>query len=177
MKVLSYINNIHPKAHPELYTIIPKIIAKAIPLWNRTLSFVAFEQIPERVIDWSNSDGYGFPKGLEEPAAENDEDEDDYWDRIQDWREDRDVIQPEPPAYRTPYERLKEGKRLAPWRKKVERQGEVPQPPDVSPSVDLRKDYGRLQIIVKLANIHLTPEKPDYPGGSWHVEGQANEAM
>lgn len=27
-----------------------------------------------------------------------------------------------------------------------------------------------MQVIVKLANIHLTPEKPTYNGGSWHVE-------
>jgi hypothetical protein len=27
-----------------------------------------------------------------------------------------------------------------------------------------------MQVIVKLANIHLTPEKPTYDGGSWHVE-------
>ena len=43
--------------------------------------------------------------------------------------------------------------------------------------LDLRKEYGKLQIIVKLANIHLTPEKPRYEGGSWHVEGQMNENM
>ncbi|KAL4800838.1 hypothetical protein BDV19DRAFT_396310 [Aspergillus venezuelensis] len=29
-----------------------------------------------------------------------------------------------------------------------------------------------LQVIVKLANIELTPEKPRYEGGSWHIEGQ-----
>lgn len=29
-----------------------------------------------------------------------------------------------------------------------------------------------LQLIVKLANIVLTPEKPEYPGGKWHVEGE-----
>jgi len=28
-----------------------------------------------------------------------------------------------------------------------------------------------LQAIVKLANVELTPKKPGYPGGSWHVEG------
>jgi hypothetical protein len=28
-----------------------------------------------------------------------------------------------------------------------------------------------LQIIVKLANIILTPERPQYPGGKWHIEG------
>jgi hypothetical protein len=41
-------------------------------------------------------------------------------------------------------------------------------------NVDIRRDYGTrgLQIIVKLANIHLTPESPSYEGGAWHVEGQ-----
>ncbi|KAJ7119673.1 hypothetical protein C8R44DRAFT_878079 [Mycena epipterygia] len=32
-----------------------------------------------------------------------------------------------------------------------------------------------IQCIIKLANIHLTPENPNYEGGSWHVEGMANE--
>ncbi|KAG8904243.1 hypothetical protein FRC01_008816, partial [Tulasnella sp. 417] len=35
----------------------------------------------------------------------------------------------------------------------------------------------KVQVIVKLANIHLTPEKPEYPGGNWHVEGMANERI
>ena len=41
-------------------------------------------------------------------------------------------------------------------------------------SVDLKRDYGHrgLQVIVKLANIELTPEMPEYEGGTWHVEGQ-----
>jgi Protein of unknown function (DUF4246) len=30
---------------------------------------------------------------------------------------------------------------------------------------------------VKLAEIVLTPEKPHYPGGSWHVEGTVNEQI
>ncbi|KAM4054626.1 hypothetical protein HRG_005454 [Hirsutella rhossiliensis] len=33
----------------------------------------------------------------------------------------------------------------------------------------------RIQIIVKLANIELTPEHPVYTGGSWHIEGLLNE--
>ncbi|KAM3556275.1 hypothetical protein MY1884_005142 [Beauveria asiatica] len=35
----------------------------------------------------------------------------------------------------------------------------------------------RLQVIAKLASIHLTPSKPQYDGGSWHVEGQLNERI
>ncbi|KAF8202926.1 hypothetical protein BJ912DRAFT_1018769 [Pholiota molesta] len=49
----------------------------------------------------------------------------------------------------------------------------LPSPPQFS----LREEYGKrgLQVIVKLANIELTPEKPQYDGGSWHIEGQLNE--
>ncbi|KAK7061191.1 hypothetical protein R3P38DRAFT_2828031 [Favolaschia claudopus] len=34
-----------------------------------------------------------------------------------------------------------------------------------------------IQCIIKLANIHLTVEKPEYKGGSWHVEGMLNESI
>jgi hypothetical protein len=39
---------------------------------------------------------------------------------------------------------------------------------------DLKTQFGKsgLQVIVKLANIHLSPDKPEYGGGTWHVEGQ-----
>ena len=46
-------------------------------------------------------------------------------------------------------------------------------PSSTTSSIDLR---GRkLQVIVKLANIILTPNNPTYPGGVWHVEGMENE--
>lgn len=32
-----------------------------------------------------------------------------------------------------------------------------------------------IQVIVKIANIHLTPEHPEYSGGSWHIEDKLNE--
>jgi hypothetical protein len=40
--------------------------------------------------------------------------------------------------------------------------------------IDRFKDSG-LQIIVKMASIELTPEKPNFPQGGWHIEGQMNE--
>ena len=36
----------------------------------------------------------------------------------------------------------------------------------------IQRSFKSLQVIVKLANIHLTPEKPTYDGGAWHIEGQ-----
>uniref|UniRef100_A0A914DFU3 Uncharacterized protein n=1 Tax=Acrobeloides nanus TaxID=290746 RepID=A0A914DFU3_9BILA len=50
------------------------------------------------------------------------------------------------------------------------------QPPNLPENVISLKGK-RLQVIVKLANIHLTPEKPSYPGGVWHVEGMLNERI
>ncbi|KDQ18862.1 hypothetical protein BOTBODRAFT_477667 [Botryobasidium botryosum FD-172 SS1] len=35
----------------------------------------------------------------------------------------------------------------------------------------------RIQVIVKLANILLTADKPSYPGVSWRVEGMKNESI
>ncbi|CAF1078068.1 unnamed protein product [Didymodactylos carnosus] len=47
--------------------------------------------------------------------------------------------------------------------------------PPVTEVIDL---CGRkLQVIVKLANIELTPENPKYSGGVWHVEGMKNEQI
>lgn len=53
----------------------------------------------------------------------------------------------------------------------------LPEPGEFSPppklrAMDLQKQFKSLQVIVKLANIELTPDKPEYVGGSWHVEGQ-----
>jgi hypothetical protein len=42
--------------------------------------------------------------------------------------------------------------------------------------IDRYRESG-LQIIVKLASIELTPEKPHFPVGGWHVEGQMNEKI
>ncbi|KAI0708762.1 hypothetical protein C8T65DRAFT_740144 [Cerioporus squamosus] len=48
-------------------------------------------------------------------------------------------------------------------------------PPDTSKRVQYPLKGRKVQVIVKLANIVLTPENPRYPGGAWHAEGMANE--
>lgn len=148
---MSYINNLHPKTHRELYLVIEQIIAKAIPLWNQTLTQVTNEgKIPSRLAVPDD----GYREHYQSPVLREDE-TDEAFDRMMDEYnkklETRTVLQPEPDEFepaRTPIEK-----------------------------VDLGKNFGKIQVIVKLANIHLTPEKPSYGGGSWHVEGQLNENM
>lgn len=85
----------------------------------------------------------------EKPQQEDDEDEDDYNERLEQWEDSiRELVLPEPDEFKP---------RFAP-----------------ESALDMRKEFGQrgLQVIVKLANIYLTREKPIYNGGTWHVEGQ-----
>jgi len=151
-RITSYINNLHPHQHKDLYDVIEKIIAEVIPLWNMTLTPLQKDMtIPPRIVYTScdyDPDPYDMPEE-ERPQQEEDEDEDDYNERLGEWEEEiRELILPEPEEF-TP--------RFAP-----------------ESALDLKNEFGQrgLQVIVKLANIHLTPEKPQYDGGTWHVEGQ-----
>jgi hypothetical protein len=109
------------------------------------------------------------PDNLDEadkPQQNQDEDEDDYYDRLQEWEDDiRTAVQPEPGNFEPP---KGSGISMSP----VDHEASGPKNPDFK--VDLVRDYADrgLQVIVKLANIELTPEKPEYGGGTWHVEGQ-----
>jgi hypothetical protein len=55
-----------------------------------------------------------------------------------------------------------------------------PEVPIFRPPAIARRVYlsgRRLQAIVKIGAIVLTPERPRYPGGVWHVEGMLNERI
>lgn len=84
----------------------------------------------------------------DKPPQNEGESEDDYWERIEEWETQiRRAVQPEPNDFSEPLE-------------------------DLSTGDEFTRGKNGLQIIVKLANIELTPEKPEYAGGTWHVEGQ-----
>ncbi|KAJ5219980.1 hypothetical protein N7468_009184 [Penicillium chermesinum] len=47
------------------------------------------------------------------------------------------------------------------------------------PTVNLRKKFTDrpLQVVLKLTNIELTPDKPNYQAESWHLDGQLNKRV
>jgi hypothetical protein len=146
VKITSYINNLQPKKHKELYEVLERVIAKTIPMWNAALESTQAMNKEPRIdlgdMPWIDPEG--------EPPRGEDFDE---------WREaNRTLVPPNPDSHSTPGNRFGKSHNMP-----------IP--------VDLRKtftDHG-LQVIVKLANIHLTPEKSSYDGGTWHIEGQLNE--
>ncbi len=157
-RITSYINNLHPQKHKELYNVVEDVITRTIPLWNTTLTPLRADRWGSTRIPFDGPSFYPIPS-QKLPRQKNDEDALDFEFRKEDWiRANRKVIQPEPGTFTPP---------IVP----AEQPSEEFQP---DKTVDLKRDYGHrgLQVIVKLANIHLTPEKSSYPGGSWHVEGQ-----
>ena len=147
VKITSYINNLHPTLHPGLYSVIEKLIAKSIPLWNLTLSSTYAERKARILHEFTD---YDHPRGIHPPKELGDD-----WAVQENWEKTYRILQrPEPrdfESYQMPLDK----------------------------QVNLREVFGKqgLQVIVKLANIELTPEKPTYDGGSWHVEGQLNERI
>jgi len=114
-----------------------------IPLWNQTLSQLV--NMPDRRIDYSECCYDSDPELISESESD-----DEFQEKVEGWNPDtRRVERPEPREFREPKEnKTKMG--------------------------DLKTDFGPkcLQIIVKLVNIHLTPDKPEFEGGTWRVEGQ-----
>ncbi|MFB7352952.1 DUF4246 domain-containing protein [Streptomyces gardneri] len=150
----SYVNNVHPEMHHELASVLPDLFARMRPLLENVLTDLRHPR-PLRIV----ADPYGwYDSEPERPDKASYSDADAYaeaydaWETaLEDWWETRLPVVPDAPAFT------------------------APALPDASARVDLR---GRgLQVIVKLASIHLTPDKPEYAGGSWHVEGMLNERI
>ncbi|XP_037046844.1 uncharacterized protein LOC119081759 [Bradysia coprophila] len=64
-------------------------------------------------------------------------------------------------------------------RSRVLRLPEIPkfEPPTLSDISDFDFKGQKFQVIVKLANIELTPNNPKYKGGVWHTEATESEAI
>ena len=126
--------------------LIERLIDAAIPLWNATLAPLTDKAFyHQRRIDYTEVEYDADRWFLQESE---DEDADDRVEsRVQWILVNRQLIEPEPQWSFRPRPTL---------------------------SLDLKAKYGKrgLQVIVTLANIQLTPEKPIYSGGMWHVEGQ-----
>lgn len=121
VKILSYINNLHPGDFSSLYDSISSIFGRFVPLFDRVLSNLATKCPIER---------------FDLPSMEG---------RATQYLPQRPTI---------------------PDHVEVE---------DAPTTVSIKGKI--VQVIVKIAEIQLTPENPKYNGGSWHVEGTDAEQI
>ncbi|KAI8846262.1 hypothetical protein BC829DRAFT_269221 [Chytridium lagenaria] len=183
VRIDSYINNLHPKKNVELYDCIAKIFEAFLPMFECAVG--SFKKEPFHRINYdlsmtdSRSDWWKkkWDQYQENPEHWCDIFNEEYqnlyhsapflpdmeWDDFDDLMvyEDEgflglpEVRVPDMPSFDTFLE-MNEGNMTI-------------------PSTSLRGK--NLQVMVKVASIFLTPEKPSYPGGGWHLEGTDNEAI
>lgn len=150
----SYVNNVHPELHGALASVLPELFARLRPLLENVLTDLRHPRPPRIQVDpfaW-------YEEKPRHPSLSSHGEGESYAEARQAWREafddwwdNRRPLVPDAPEFIPP------------------------KPLEASARVDLKGR--RLQVIVKLATLHLTPEKPEYPGGSWHVEGMMNERI
>ncbi|KAK3386423.1 hypothetical protein B0H63DRAFT_467769 [Podospora didyma] len=181
----SYINNLHPVKYFDIYETIERLVEKALPMWDQCLvqyqefkvsgagrytpRMVPSDPDDETPGNWDppsvaemllrEAAAAGFEMTAEEAEEAAGKDAYDYElnmapldDR---WKRTRDAVQIEPPPFSQ--------------KSRIDYK--------VAEDKALRVDYKdcSLQVIVKMASIELTPEKPEFTPGGWHVEGMMNE--
>lgn len=193
VEITSYINNLHPQKHEALYHTIEKLISLSIPLWNevlikgfygRTLLRIKANEaefIPE-FPSWARHyrksarthpefkakllEYYSLPDkpGLEPEEPPENWETRNLWSAAEwKWERMKQLAHPEPQTDRRFHE----------WKQGISSNRSTHEPYSGKLEEDFRKDG--LQVIVKLSSIELTPEKPRYEGGNWHLEGMMNE--
>ncbi|TFY64227.1 hypothetical protein EVJ58_g2765 [Rhodofomes roseus] len=166
-----YINNVHPEDHVALEKVIPAVLERAVPIFEWVLSDLAREkQVPTRM----DLKGHKFPECIWDPVEPTPEGEEEEALKAEVRRLE---AARDPEQSWTDYGRIIRHQ----WLDKQSKTWPESKPAydhgldEVKKTVNLRGQT--LQIIVKLANIVLTPENPEYGGGTWHVEGMNNEAI
>ncbi|WOO77774.1 uncharacterized protein LOC62_01G001341 [Vanrija pseudolonga] len=195
-RIVSYINNLHPVEHRDLYGVVEELIDAALPMWSAVYS---------RVIRWeqnwesnasSKRDNYnrrimalgnriratdGRLKCMN-PAYCNQQgwcspDVEDAWsqpprdkcDSTSTYDPSAELPQQPRPSHRVTHAEPS-GREGFGRTNYANRSG-------TTQWFKPYTDTSRLQVIVQLANIELTPENPEYHGGDWHVEGLLNERI
>ncbi|KAJ7047947.1 hypothetical protein C8F04DRAFT_1247547 [Mycena alexandri] len=167
--VSPYINNLHPTKHKALYHVIESIVSAFVPLFERVLSQINGKDkdlyrditpgsgriVVRRMFGmWAGYNAKFY--GLSVPCI---------------WSMGK-------PKQKKGVSRSAHKTMLRHEAPKVLPEAYEEYTGDLERSIDPYSLSGKtIQCIIKLANIHLTVENPEYKGGSWHVEGMLNERI
>ncbi|KAH7163348.1 hypothetical protein B0J13DRAFT_591919 [Dactylonectria estremocensis] len=166
-RIESYINNLHPVRHSALYSAIEKVIEKALPAWDIMYRWpkefrmqrlyttsVGVECTVPRVCFNSKTEvcaASNRPLDDDEPGVDGDAS--DLSDADREWfRHTHPLRLPDP-------------------------QDTIKIHADDVKSSGFFDGASQVQVIVRLFNIHLTPDRPFYSGCPRRVRGQLNERL
>ncbi|QRD01789.1 hypothetical protein JI435_144630 [Parastagonospora nodorum SN15] len=174
VKFTSYVNNLHPGKYPNIHRVLEELIKASLPMWDQCLALAA---------DYESREGAGRMK-KRMPMVDNADDENAKNWIPEDAQECADAEVTEQQLEDLGYSPdWSEPNRLTEYKWKIVRKPKLPEatfsdisyaPQEGTQLVERFASSG-LQVIVKMVSIELTPEKPDFPVGGWHIEGQMNE--
>ncbi|KAI0792226.1 hypothetical protein C8Q75DRAFT_755011 [Abortiporus biennis] len=164
-KIASYINGLptHVKGGAEMYTLLGEIFGKTVPLFEHVLSSICSHH---DLVRYPHPQGYGWWDTEEydgEPPSLPDGLEEQLWEEWREAPEGYDLAR---------YKYWEENFKPAPLPLP---DFPEPAPMDVSEDKKIKLGGHRLQVIVKIGQVLLTPERPQFEAGNWHIEGMANE--
>ncbi|KAJ5787075.1 hypothetical protein N7457_002065 [Penicillium paradoxum] len=168
--IATYINNLHPIKHRNIYKLIEQAFNAIIPQWNATLTPLKDMLHSRARIEYHKVEYYPVPKEVtsKAPQINPKEAQSEFDDRMEKWRmKHYRAIQPDVGKF-------------IPWAVPAWMMDKLPEDlPSavrISRGVDLNRDYKDrgLQVITRLIGIDLTPEEPTFDG-QWHIEGTMNE--
>ncbi|KZT74035.1 hypothetical protein DAEQUDRAFT_702202 [Daedalea quercina L-15889] len=167
-----YINNVHPDEYAAIEKVLTKVLERAVPMFEWVLSDLARErQLPTRM-DLKGRKFLGCIWKDEDQPIPEDEVSEAMEAEARALEDARDHEHPYVDIYQLLVDQWCDNQPKT-W-------------PDSKPAYDDGLDEEKktvnlrgktLQVILKAANIVLTPEDPEYAGGKWHVEGMNNEAI
>ncbi|KAJ5167720.1 uncharacterized protein N7482_003314 [Penicillium canariense] len=165
--IATYINNLHPEKHRNIYKIIEDAFNCIVPQWNMTMTPLKDMLHSRARIEYHKAEYYPVLQEVldRSPQMERREAQTEFDERYEKWRLNHfQAIQPDvgnflpwavPPSLMS---RLPE---------------DLPSPVRIEQGVSLNQDYKDrgLQVITRILGVDLTPEDPNYQT-EWHVEGQ-----
>ncbi|KAJ5239411.1 Protein of unknown function DUF4246 [Penicillium chermesinum] len=169
-RILTYINNLHPIKHRNLYKIIEDVFNCVIKQWNSTMTPLKDMLHSRTRIEYRKAEYYPLPKEIldQAPKIQGKEAQSEFELRYEEWRmEHYRAVQPDVGKF-------------VPWAVPKSMMSKLPEDLPaavrITRGVDLNTDYKErgLQVITRILGVDLTPENPDYQT-DWHVEGQMNE--
>lgn len=201
----SYINNLHPAKHASIYATIEKLVDASIPAWSRCLKYYEARRWdadgvvgcrarprfakPPHASDEDPALWEPFNAGVLEASGFQLSSRDlEYMAQELEYEKNYTQTRAQPGAPDPPFVKVSPDdipQEKIDWERWLRvRDPVLPEPlefkaADQACAHDLRtkfRDTG-LQVVVKMASIELTPEKPVFPAGGWHIEGQLHERI
>lgn len=165
--IKTYINNLHPVVHKNMYKIIEDVFNCLTPQWDATMTPLKDMLHSRSRIEYHKAEYHPVAPEIAEsvPQIQPREAQSEYEERYEKWRmKNYKAVQPDAGQF-------------FPWAVPLRLMSELPEdltsPVRIERGVDLVRDHKDrgLQVITRILGVDLTPEDPYYET-QFHVEGQ-----